>query len=107
MRGCEYKTASNFDSTPLTPTPLGKTTSHSTKLQNTAAKSLVIPPAGEGLYLLPIFVITNHSQWQAEDSSADITGMPIDGARPIGFSSISAISRAYSSQLSMPSITPT
>lgn len=30
------------------PNPLGKTTSHSTKLQDTAAKSLVIPPAGEG-----------------------------------------------------------
>ncbi|MBI3903247.1 MAG: bifunctional [glutamate--ammonia ligase]-adenylyl-L-tyrosine phosphorylase/[glutamate--ammonia-ligase] adenylyltransferase [Nitrosomonadales bacterium] len=28
--------------------PLNETTSHSTKLQNTAAKSLVIPPAGEG-----------------------------------------------------------
>ena len=30
------------------PNPLGKTTSHSTRLQNTAAKSLVIPLAGEG-----------------------------------------------------------
>ena len=30
------------------PNPLGKTTSHSTRLQNTAAKSLVIPQAGEG-----------------------------------------------------------
>ena len=30
------------------PNPLGKTTSHSTRLQDTAAKSLVIPPAGEG-----------------------------------------------------------
>ena len=29
--------------------PLGETTSHSTRLQTTAAKSLVIPPAGEGL----------------------------------------------------------
>ena len=27
--------------------PLGETTSHSTRLQRTAAKSLVIPPAGE------------------------------------------------------------
>ncbi|MDH4286861.1 MAG: prolipoprotein diacylglyceryl transferase, partial [Gallionella sp.] len=27
--------------------PLGKTTSHSTRLQETAAKSLVIPQAGE------------------------------------------------------------
>ncbi|MFH0935120.1 MAG: hydrogenase nickel incorporation protein HypB [Pseudomonadota bacterium] len=30
------------------PNPLGETTSHSTRLQNTAAKSLVIPQAGEG-----------------------------------------------------------
>jgi molybdopterin molybdotransferase len=30
------------------PNPLGGTTSHSTRLQQTAAKSLVIPPAGEG-----------------------------------------------------------
>ena len=30
------------------PSPLDETTSHSTKLQNTAAKSLVIPQAGEG-----------------------------------------------------------
>jgi tRNA-specific 2-thiouridylase len=30
------------------PNPLGETTSHSTKLQATAAKSLVIPQAGEG-----------------------------------------------------------
>jgi len=30
------------------PNPLGKTTSHSTRLPNTAAKSLVIPQAGEG-----------------------------------------------------------
>ncbi len=30
------------------PNPLGETTSHSTRLQNDAAKSLVIPPAGEG-----------------------------------------------------------
>jgi len=30
------------------PNPLGKTTSHSTRLQDTAAKSLVIPPAGRG-----------------------------------------------------------
>ena len=30
------------------PNPLGKTTSHSTRLQTTAAKSLVIPQAGEG-----------------------------------------------------------
>ncbi len=30
------------------PSPLGEATSHSTKLQNTAAKSLVIPQAGEG-----------------------------------------------------------
>ncbi len=35
------------DGTPLS-NPLDKTTSHSTKLQNTAAKSLVIPQAGEG-----------------------------------------------------------
>jgi hypothetical protein len=34
-------------STPL-PGPLDETTSHSTKLQNTAAKSLVIPQEGEG-----------------------------------------------------------
>ena len=33
------------------PNPLGETTSHSTKLQNPAAKSLVIPPAGEGISL--------------------------------------------------------
>jgi hypothetical protein len=32
---------------PLSPTPLGETTSHSTRLQTTAAKSLVIPE-GEG-----------------------------------------------------------
>jgi hypothetical protein len=31
------------------PYPLGETTSHSTRLQETAAKSLVIPPAGEGI----------------------------------------------------------
>ena len=30
------------------PNPLGKTTSHSTRLQTTVAKSLVIPQAGEG-----------------------------------------------------------
>jgi hydroxyethylthiazole kinase-like uncharacterized protein yjeF len=30
------------------PNPLGKTTSHSTRLETTAAKSLVIPQAGEG-----------------------------------------------------------
>jgi hypothetical protein len=30
------------------PNPLNETTSHSTKLQKTAAKSLVIPQAGEG-----------------------------------------------------------
>ena len=30
------------------PNPLGETTSHSTRLQTTAAKSLVIPQAGEG-----------------------------------------------------------
>src|SRR5574340_918833 len=30
------------------PDPRGETTSHSTKLQETAAKSLVIPQAGEG-----------------------------------------------------------
>ncbi len=34
--------------------PLDKTTSHSTKLQKTAAKSLVIPP-GEGLRVGEIF----------------------------------------------------
>ena len=32
----------------LSPTSLGETTSHSTRLQTTAAKSLVIPQAGEG-----------------------------------------------------------
>ena len=31
------------------PYPLDKTTSHSTRLPKTAAKSLVIPPAGEGI----------------------------------------------------------
>jgi len=31
----------------LSPNSLGKTTSHSTRLQTTAAKSLVIPQAGE------------------------------------------------------------
>ena len=36
-----------FDVIPL-PSPLDETTSHSTKLPNTAAKSLVIPQAGEG-----------------------------------------------------------
>jgi len=30
------------------PNPLGETTSHSTKLQTAAAKSLVIPLTGEG-----------------------------------------------------------
>ena len=30
------------------PNPLDETTSHSTRLQTTAAKSLVIPQAGEG-----------------------------------------------------------
>jgi glycine dehydrogenase subunit 1 len=36
-----------WGSSPL-PNPLDETTSHSTRLQNTAAKSLVIPQAGEG-----------------------------------------------------------
>jgi hypothetical protein len=32
------------------PNPSGGTTSHSTRLPKTAAKSLVIPPAGEGKF---------------------------------------------------------
>ncbi|HEU0189356.1 MAG TPA: hypothetical protein VFQ97_05110, partial [Gallionella sp.] len=37
-----------FDAFSPLPNPLGETTSHSTRLQMTAAKSLVIPQAGEG-----------------------------------------------------------
>ncbi|MCK9201109.1 MAG: NAD(P)H-hydrate dehydratase [Gallionella sp.] len=42
-----HKAADAMRSLPL-PNPLDKTTSHSTRLQTTAAKSLVIPRAGEG-----------------------------------------------------------
>jgi hydrogenase nickel incorporation protein HypB len=46
LRFREHKNAAHAHS-PL-PNPLDKTTSHSTRLPNTAAKSLVIPHAGEG-----------------------------------------------------------
>ncbi|MDP2693511.1 MAG: hypothetical protein Q8O58_01390, partial [Gallionella sp.] len=39
---------SNVQARSPLPNPLGETTSHSTRLQETAAKSLVIPQAGEG-----------------------------------------------------------
>ena len=51
------------------PNPLGETTSHSTRLQTTAAKSLVIPPAGEG-------AITELG-WQIDaDSRVTLNGVP-------------------------------
>jgi coproporphyrinogen III oxidase-like Fe-S oxidoreductase len=45
--GYQHYETSAFAHNPL-PDPLNETTSHSTRLQNTAAKSLVIPQAGEG-----------------------------------------------------------
>jgi type I restriction enzyme S subunit len=52
----EYRTAlitaattGKIDVRSLSPTPLSETTSHPTKLLKSAAKSLVIPQAGEGL----------------------------------------------------------
>jgi nitrogenase molybdenum-iron protein NifN len=52
--------AENSAHCPL-PNPLGETTSHSTKLPKTAAKSLVIPQVGEGTNVKNIFEMVNHA----------------------------------------------
>jgi hypothetical protein len=57
---------SNHPATSPHPNPLGETTSHSTRLQKPAAKSLVIPQAGEGANVArrtakPFFDETRHA----------------------------------------------
>ncbi|MFZ3017682.1 MAG: efflux RND transporter permease subunit, partial [Gallionella sp.] len=65
------------------PNPLGETTSHSTRLQNTAAKSLVIPQAGEGANeSLREYQITERRKPTAADLHAAIMEGAVERVRP-------------------------
>ncbi len=61
---------------PSPPTPLDKTTSHSTRLPETAAKSLVIPLAGEGRYKITRRCIELLEQVGIPDAARRVTEYP-------------------------------
>ena len=65
MRGCVIQQIWLLLNAPH-PSPLSETTSHSTRLQKTAAKSLVIPLAGEGIC---VAISIQQLNWKAEATS--------------------------------------